>query len=132
MWMMMLGQVIASQPIVIRDPGPPRRLETQVSAECGRETIQLRWTVLEHRNSRFDAVLRNGRRLPRSEIQNLNRWLGGRVIEGVAAICQPAPRARTRLLVEFGGAERLNLPKFESFEVVGNRLVFEPRRASSR
>lgn len=123
---------IASQPITFREPHSPARLETRLSGACGEASFELRWTVLRGHDSRFDEVSANGNPLPLADIESLNRWKGERLIEGVRVTCEPnGRRIRTRLLVQFGRSERLGLPKFQSFEIVGNRLVFEPRPANN-
>lgn len=124
--MLLLAQV-ASQPITIRDPISPD-VETRLRANCGEEGFELRWTVLEGQDSRFDAVLKNGRRLPRSEIDALNRWKGGRSIERISVrSCEGTGRQfRAYLIVEFGQIEGLGLPRIQRFEIVDSRLIFEP------
>lgn len=126
--MLLLAQV-ASQAITLRDPFSPT-VETHLSAACGEQNFVLRWTVLFGQDSRFDEISANGTPLPSSEIDALNRWKGERSIEKVEVMCDPdpyRPHLRSRLLIQFGRAERLGLPAFESFEIVGSRLVFEPR-----
>lgn len=125
---LLLAQVVASQPIRFREPFQPT-VETRLSAACGEQRVELRWTVLRGQTSRFDEISRNGTRLPSSEIEALNRWKGERTIEGVDVICHPdGAGLRTRLRVEFDGGERLGLPNLESFEIAGNHLVFDRRR----
>lgn len=124
---LLLVAQVASQPIILRDPFEPTA-ERRLSSGCGEESFELRWTVLEGQDSRFDEFSTNGTRLSSSEMEALNRWKGERSIEGVTVMCDPhGRRLRTRLLISFGRAERLGLPNVESFEIVGNRLVFERR-----
>lgn len=125
--LLMMAQV-ASQPIIIREPTPPERLETRLSANCGQERFEVQWTVLANQDSSFDEVTLNGRHLPASEIDSLNAWKGERSIESVTvrACNSDGQTFRPYLLVKFGKAESLNLPSLQSFEIVGDRLVFEP------
>jgi hypothetical protein len=123
---LLLAAQVASQPIVLRDPFSPT-METRLSSACGERRFELRWTVLQGQDSRFDELSANGIALPSSEIDALNRWKGERSIERISVICEPhGPGLRTRLLVEFGRAGRLGLPAAGSFEIAGNRVVFEP------
>jgi hypothetical protein len=123
---LLLAAQVVSQPIILRDPFSPAT-ETRLSSACGELRFELRWTVLLGQDSRFDELSANGIVLPSSEIDALNRWKGGRSIERISVICEPhGPGVRTRLLVEFGRAARLGLPNADSFEIAGNRVLFEP------
>lgn len=128
---LLLAAQVASQAIQIRDPFQPT-VETRLSAACGEQSFELRWTVLLGQDSRFDEISASGTPLPTSEIDALNRWKGERSIDEVEVICDPDPDGpghRIRLRVDFEGGERLGLPNLESFEVAGDRVVFESRRA---
>jgi hypothetical protein len=127
---LLLAAQVASQPIILRDPFSPMT-ETRLSSACGEQRFELRWTVLEGQDSRFDELSANGIVLPSSEIGALNRWKGERSIERISVVCEPhGPSVRTRLLVEFGRAGRLGLPNVGSFEIAGNRVIFEPQSGS--
>lgn len=126
---LLLVAQVASQAITFREPHSPERLETRLSGHCDAQPFVLRWTVRRGHNSSFDEISTNGSLLPASEIDALNCWKGDRSIAVVNVICEPHGRVRPRVRVEFEGAERLGLPALESFEIIGNRLVFERRAA---
>lgn len=129
---LLLAQVVASQPIILRESFEPT-VERRLSTACGEQRLELRWTVLVGQDSRFDEISTNGTPLPSPQIEALNRWKGERTIAGVNVICDPDGQGhRTRLRVEFEGVERSGLPALESFELAGDSVIFGSRRAVER